>query len=104
MQRTLGFFFRFEKILLLNRDIFFQIGILDIVFGFLHGTWRFVVTFYGVMKFAYFFQTRIMAASAKMVPLPHIGSKKSPCPSQPESKIIPAANTSLIGAIFVAVL
>ena len=45
-----------------------------------------------------------MAASAKNVPEPHIGSKKSVWPSQPESNKIPAANTSFIGAILVAVL
>ena len=32
-----------------------------------------------------------------MVPLPHIGSRKSPCPSQPESKIMPAAKLKWIG-------
>ena len=42
-----------------------------------------------------------MAASIKNVPLPHIGSKKSDSKSQSLNNIIPAANTSLIGAIFV---
>src|SRR5690554_7574792 len=45
----------------------------------------------------------IIAASTKNVPEPHIGSKKSVCPSQPLIIRIPAAKTSLIGAILVAV-
>ncbi len=46
----------------------------------------------------------IIAASIAIVPLPHIGSSKSDCPSQPDNITKPAASTSLIGAIFVAVL
>ena len=46
----------------------------------------------------------IIAASAKIVPLPHIGSIKLVSPSQPDKINIPAAKTSFIGAIFVAVL
>src|SRR5690606_20241416 len=46
----------------------------------------------------------IIAASTKKVPEPHIGSKKFDCPFQPLKIKIPAAKTSLIGAILVAVL
>ena len=46
----------------------------------------------------------IIAASIRIVPEPHIGSIKFSSPVNPDSITIPAANTSLIGAILVAVL
>ena len=56
-----------------------------------------------LFKFAGILQA-IIAASAKRVPPPHIGSIKSLWPVQPAFKIIPAANTSLIGAKVFATL
>ncbi len=46
----------------------------------------------------------IIAASIKIVPEPHIGSIKFSSPVYPDNRTIPAAKTSLIGAMFVAVL
>ena len=40
----------------------------------------------------------IIAASIKIVPVPHIGSNKSDFLSHPDIKIIPAAKTSFRGA------
>ena len=42
-----------------------------------------------------------IAASINKVPLPHIGSKRSDSQSQLLRITMPAAKTSLIGAIFV---
>ena len=51
-------FFGFKKVSLAYFDIFFQVGILDIVLRFLYCRWRFIVACYRVMEFANFFQQR----------------------------------------------